>query len=291
MTAQASSCTLLLINGRMIDLDIPRYLNLVFSKRIILSMVMTTWFLSAADIHNQSNDFNLLARVGLWFHVLFFLYLVQFAGFVTFVLLGRRVAPLMGLSKLILPGVLLSLVTVVSTTIFGFFLNDMYGLADTSIGKFWREVLFNWLVSVFIEYLLAQFLLKNTVELKESPKTKSIFPQRREISLADQLFDIDKILYLAAEGRSTHVYLADGTNHSLPQYFSEMCHRFPPAEGIQIHRSFWVRFDAISEVSLREGRHFCLLTNGTSLAIARNRVQGIKDALIIRNKATPNSVR
>jgi len=55
--------------------------------------------------------------------------------------------------------------------------------------------------------------------------------------------------------------------------------QLPPAQGLMVHRSYWVAYDAIEEL-IRQGRQGELkLCNGQSVPVSRNRLQAVTNSL------------
>ena len=81
---------------------------------------------------------------------------------------------------------------------------------------------------------------------------------------------------LALRGEDHYVRaIADGRDHLLLMRLRDAIAALPPADGVQVHRSWWVAQSAIQSLT-RDGRSATLtLTNGHAVPVARDKVSHI----------------
>lgn len=85
----------------------------------------------------------------------------------------------------------------------------------------------------------------------------------------------EPVLCLQMEDHYVRVHRASGSSLELMP-LQEAVRRFGMADGLQVHRSWWVAAAAVTQVE-RDVRNWRLrLTNGTTVPVARNRIAAIR---------------
>lgn len=115
-----------------------------------------------------------------------------------------------------------------------------------------------------------------------SPKSRPDRTQSRVIKIGKQTFTVSEIIMLEAQGNYLKVVTSSGD-------FIERCLMSTATEyldeslGLQIHRSCWVSFAAVSGL-VRVNNNFCVkLVNGDEYKIARPRQRQVRDILAVNN--------
>ena len=103
-------------------------------------------------------------------------------------------------------------------------------------------------------------------------------PERIASRLGDkiQLVDLDRITHFVAEDKLTYAH-ADGKSYVVDASVSQL--ESQHAGFVRIHRATLVRLAAIVELRTTPEGTRVGLTNGTELAVARERVKSLKEAL------------
>jgi len=85
----------------------------------------------------------------------------------------------------------------------------------------------------------------------------------------------EPVLCLQMEDHYVRVHRASGSSLELMP-LHEAVRRFGAADGLQVHRSWWVAAAAVTQAE-RDMRNWRLrLTNGTTVPVARNRIAAIR---------------
>ena len=82
--------------------------------------------------------------------------------------------------------------------------------------------------------------------------------------------NLGELLALSAERHYVHVYTAAG-DELLLMRLSDAIEECRHLDGMQIHRSCWVRRDAVEQLRRTNGRLEVRLRNGISLPVSRSR--------------------
>lgn len=86
---------------------------------------------------------------------------------------------------------------------------------------------------------------------------------------------VEPVLCLQMEDHYVRVHRASGSSLELMP-LHEAVRRFGTADGLQVHRSWWVAGTAVAQVE-RDVRNWRLrLTNGTTVPVARNRIAAVR---------------
>ncbi|WP_118975412.1 LytR/AlgR family response regulator transcription factor [Taibaiella koreensis] len=111
--------------------------------------------------------------------------------------------------------------------------------------------------------------------------------RRRLIKLSDKdntLFvEPEKIMYVKAQGRYSHIVLADQRSFTLTRNIGELEGDLPARTFLRPHKSYLVNVSCIDKISHKDGG-FLVLANGVEIEIARR-----KRVEIIRRLSQPYS--
>lgn len=100
----------------------------------------------------------------------------------------------------------------------------------------------------------------------------------RNITIAGQSFLIEKIRIIRAEEHYIRIISSEGEK-MLRFRMQDVVAQLPKEAGMQVHRSYWVRFDAITSMNrLPEGKLLLTLGDGTKITVPRARRKVIETA-------------
>lgn len=161
--------------------------------------------------------------------------------------------------------------------------------------ELWLVILFNLIVALMGEVILIAYLLPGMLRdlsrsagqmakddsiaadpAAKAPTPAPPSPERAGVSILGAEFMLSEVMALSAEGHYVRVVTRGGRRRLLRGRISDAVAALPDWAGQRIHRSHWVSARASQAVD-QDGRNTVIvLTDGTRLPIARNRVQGTK---------------
>ena len=118
---------------------------------------------------------------------------------------------------------------------------------------------------------------------RDAPKKKSdSAPSGTDVftvQIGSERFSLQKLRMIRAEEHYVRITTVDG--EKLLRYrFSDAIQHLPSVAGIQVHRSFWLSYNAISATArLPDGRLLVTLWNQKTLTVPRARKQQLEEAL------------
>ena len=192
--------------------------------------------------------------------------------------------------------------SIIGATFFGLLLSLILGAPLMSFAEFVLVLVFNLIFGFLGEVILGTFLLSGIMRDIRAESQMVVIPQRVEIAplihsearalaapispVTDREITVEifgheflecEIVALSADAHYVSVQLVGNRRKLIRGKISEAVERLPSDLGLSIHRSHWVASRGVVGV-VQEGRNsFVELTNGTRLAIARNRVQETRD--------------
>lgn len=116
---------------------------------------------------------------------------------------------------------------------------------------------------------------------EESDEAQIIEPPCARVSIGTRIFDAADIFMVEAQGNYLRVITTYGE-------FTERCQMSTAVEalgqnlGLQVHRSFWISFSAISGLIRSDGDFYVRLTIGSHIKVARPRQRHVREILAER---------
>ena len=176
--------------------------------------------------------------------------------------------------------------TVVLITPIGFISVILYDL-DKNLGVLYllEDFAINFTVCVGLDAIFAIFVLpyiatQNHLSNSDHSENLLIFGEELQLS---------QIHYLCADGRRTLAIL-ENKEIKISAKFSDVVERLSTQHGTLMHRSFWVPFAQITEISTIDRRTICRLRSGQILPVARSRYAHLREELHSRRQNTGESL-
>jgi hypothetical protein len=132
------------------------------------------------------------------------------------------------------------------------------------------------LISVIIvagRYLVSQFLGQTSNRSKEGTgKNVDKFFERLPVK-----FRASKLYGVSSEGHYLRVHTDNGSALILMR-ISDAIKELDGADGLQVHRSWWVAREGVADTKNVKGRRFLILKNGETAPVSRSYLNAVKSA-------------
>lgn len=268
MADQSLKFEIISILGDKFEVNRSEARAITFSKPILNTVFLIMCLAAASDMHNFSGYAPLWLRFISWqlIAILFFLIFFTFQFWTTHFI--ERFKTAHGPTKIYLTPLLL-VTSLIATTIGGF-ATAYFNIAETfTIMRFVREYSMNVGLVLLLEILIIRFVLR--VDQRVIHLTESTQPKKESVLISGEIFDLNTICQISANGRYMNIVFLDGSNRRVPGYLGETSARLPDDVGILIHRSHWIAYSQISEIITQSRTTFCKLRTGGTLPVARTR--------------------
>lgn len=106
------------------------------------------------------------------------------------------------------------------------------------------------------------------LKLQPQDHAEAIHSPFRKALVNEGLRDLSRIAALQASDHYVDVHLADGGHHMILSRFSDAIEAMANEDGLRVHRSFWVRRDAIAKLESDGGTLIVHLQNGMQCPVS-----------------------
>jgi len=273
MLDQNRKMCIILTNGAQYQFTI-RELFTLFTRKEFLSLAFSMVSLMAIlDFHSLAPAISAPMRIIHWSAMGLIYTVLLFSSIVVLEYLLRLLLP--PNTKIRISTLLPTFCAVVLITPLGIMTNSVYDLdKNSAITTLLEDFALNFTVCVGLDAIFAIFVLpyiavQNHVSRVENAEDILVFGE--ELKLA-------QIHYICADGRRTFAML-ENEKVKISAKFSDVIDRLPAQHGTLIHRSFWVPYGQISEISSSDRRTICKLHSGQTLPVARSRYAQLREEL------------
>ncbi|APX25200.1 MAG: LytTR family transcriptional regulator [Rhodobacteraceae bacterium] len=139
------------------------------------------------------------------------------------------------------------------------------------------------LTVLVLETIYQRFVLPRILEQSEQPAAGSGGPEMetsqqdaRVLHVGGATLAFDEISVIEAREHHVHLRTTDGTQVHRAR-LSDIVAQTCPDDGLQPHRSWWVSRSSVRELGREDGKPVLWLTDGTSVPVARGRLEDVRD--------------
>jgi len=267
-------------NGRVFRVDVAGAIKISVSRLMVLSMAMFSVMVALFNPPLFGLELPLLGRFFYWLLVCYFvtfLWILQFKGFD---LLNRRlkrdVPVFSGLVCLV------SVAAMVWSTYAATEL--LFGVAGITNLQIWGEVLRYFLIAMVIDFFTVAMVLPRFEYVTFENPPPGPAPQNEHVvetvpartseplvlKVNQRSIPLEQICYMKSVEHYVEFHChADCITERVA--LRDMVAQAAAANGIQPHRSYWVKREAVQDMARRNGSPVLILQDGTEIPVSRHR--------------------
>ena len=244
----------------------------VFGKAYLLSMAGSILVLVAEPEHTASLP--LLSALGLWFSH-FLIMLLMFSGTIAALLRLRLPDPLSVVAAaLLLPAIFAPVSMVLD---YGFGNPDDELISSVSLtGAYFSEVVAVAPMTMVAALFMAAALYYDALS-RERP-IQVIAPAMPSLNALIEAIPVtlgNDLIRLHAQDHYVEVVTTEGRT-LIMERFNDCVERLAGIDGIQCHRSHWIRLSHVQNLSRFGSAYICTLDNGDKVPVSRRRYADLK---------------
>lgn len=268
---------IVLINGRVLQFMPHELRGFLTSPPLGLALVAILVLLIAVDPHVFPNPVNVFSRIAFWAMGI----ATYFCVMILVSAVANSIVRMFGLRSVYLPFVdipIIVIATIIGAYIGGLFLENGDARLELAPLDFVRNFLLaQGLQFVLVNWGFTDYLRRvRAKENRTSGSSGATSPRsQRSVSANGRTILIDQLIYMESKQHYVEIKTLTG-GLTVRSTLKSLMGQLDDADGVQVHRSFWVSAWALSRMSGGAEKRIVHLFDGSTLPVSRPRAAAVE---------------